>query len=120
MPMLPRTPAFRGRSQDLYKVVQQGEKVRADAKRKTPLAGGPAAVVDAIVAVIKDLGGTDGIKGVGVGAPGAVDHEAGVVRPEARHAVRLDQDLPEDGQFDPVGQQREPPLEEPQPLPGLS
>jgi len=64
----------------VYGVVQQGEKVRADAKRKTPLAGGPAAVVDAIVAVIKDLGGTDGIKGVGVGAPGAVDHEAGVVR----------------------------------------
>jgi glucokinase len=64
----------------VYGVVAQGEKVKADAKRKTPLEGGPAAVVETIVGVIGDLGGTDGIKGVGIGAPGAVEHEGGVVR----------------------------------------
>jgi glucokinase len=64
----------------VYGVVHQGDKIKADAKRKTPLEGGPAAVIDTIVAVIKDLGGTEGVKGVGVGAPGAVDHEAGVVK----------------------------------------
>ena len=64
----------------VYGVIAQGEKVKGDAKRKTPLEGGPAAVVDTIAGVVADLGGTEGIKGVGVGAPGAVDHEAGVVR----------------------------------------
>ena len=56
----------------VYGVVVQGEKVKEDAKRKTPTQGGPDAVVDTIVAVVADLGGTDGIKGVGIGAPGAV------------------------------------------------
>ena len=37
----------------VYGVVQQGEKVKADAKRKTPLSGGPAAVVDAITNAAK-------------------------------------------------------------------
>jgi glucokinase len=63
----------------VFGIVHHGEKVKKDAKRKTPLSGGPAAVVDTIADVIADLGGTEGIKGVGVGAPGAVDHEAGVV-----------------------------------------
>src|SRR5207302_1805688 len=55
----------------VYGVVHHGDKVKAEAKRKTPSAGGPGAVVDTIVDVVKDLGGTDGVKGVGVGAPGA-------------------------------------------------
>ena len=63
----------------VFGVVYQGEKVKKDAKRKTPLSGGPSAVVETIVAVVNDLGGASGVKGVGVGAPGAVDHEAGVV-----------------------------------------
>src|SRR5439155_25348526 len=41
--------------------------------------GGPAAVIERIVAVVSDLGGAEAVKGIGVGAPGAVDHEAGVV-----------------------------------------
>lgn len=64
----------------VYGVVWHGDKVKADAKRKTPREGGPAAVVDTIVQVIDDLGGTDGTKGVGVGAPGPIDHDAGIVR----------------------------------------
>jgi glucokinase len=63
----------------VYGVAHHGEKAKKDAKRKTPSSGGPAAVVDTIVAVVNDLGGADGVKGIGVGAPGAVDHEAGVV-----------------------------------------
>ena len=63
----------------VYGVVHHGDKVKADAKRKTPLSGGPQAVIDTVVQVVADLGGTDGIKGVGIGAPGAVDHEAGTV-----------------------------------------
>jgi len=64
----------------VYGVVWHGDKVKADAKRKTPREGGPPAVVDTIAQVINDLGGTDGIKGVGIGAPGPIDHDAGVVR----------------------------------------
>src|SRR5436305_14149335 len=64
----------------VYGVVVHGEKVKKEAKRKTPTQGGPAAVVATVAGVVADLGGTDGIKGVGVGAPGAVDHEAGVVK----------------------------------------
>jgi glucokinase len=64
----------------VYGVVFHNDKVKKDAKRKTPTQGGPTAVVDTIAGVIDDLGGTEGIKGVGVGAPGAVDHEAGVVK----------------------------------------
>jgi glucokinase len=64
----------------VYGVVVHNDKVKKDAKRKTPTEGGPDAVVETIAGVIADLGGTDGIKGVGVGAPGAVDHDAGVVK----------------------------------------
>jgi len=64
----------------VYGVVVHGEKIKKDAKRKTPTSGGPDAVVDTIAAVIQDLGGIEGADGVGIGAPGAVDHEAGVVR----------------------------------------
>jgi glucokinase len=64
----------------VYGVVVHGEKVKKDAKRKTPAQGGPQAVVDTIAAVIDDLGGTGGTDGVGIGAPGPVDHDAGVVR----------------------------------------
>jgi glucokinase len=64
----------------VYGVVFHNDKVKKDAKRKTPTQGGPTAVVETIAGVIDDLGGTEGIKAVGVGAPGPVDHEAGVVQ----------------------------------------
>jgi glucokinase len=64
----------------IFAVLKKGDEVAADAKRKTPTQGGPLAVVDAIAQVIDDLGGTSGIDAVGVGAPGAVDVDAGIVK----------------------------------------
>jgi len=78
----------------VYGVVVHSDKVRKDAKLKTPTEGGPTAVVETIAAVIDDLGGTDGIKGVGIGAPGAVDHEAGVVKQAPNLAGWQAQDVP--------------------------
>ena len=78
----------------VYGIVLHGEKIKKDAKRKTPTEGGPAAVVDTIAGVIADLGGTEGIKGVGVGAPGPVDHEAGVVRQAPNLAGWQDSNVP--------------------------
>lgn len=78
----------------VYGVVVQNEKVKGDAKRKTPTQGGPAGVVETIAGVVDDLGGTGGIKGVGVGAPGAVAHEAGVVRQAPNLAGWQETDVP--------------------------
>jgi glucokinase len=64
----------------IFAVLAKGDEVAADAKRKTPAQGGPLGVVDAIAAVIGELGGTAGVDAVGVGAPGAVDVATGVVR----------------------------------------
>jgi glucokinase len=64
----------------IFAVLAKGDEVAAEAKRKTPTQGGPLAVVDAIVEVIAELGGTGGIDAVGVGAPGAVDVATGYVR----------------------------------------
>jgi glucokinase len=61
-------------------VLAKGEEVVAEAKRKTPLQGGPLGVVDAIAAVVAELGGTANVEAVGVGAPGAVDVKTGTVR----------------------------------------
>src|SRR3954470_13311475 len=78
----------------VYGVVWHGDKVKADAKRKTPREGGPAAVVDTIAQVINDLGGSDGIKGVGVGAPGPIDSDAGIVRLAPNLAGWEEQEVP--------------------------
>jgi glucokinase len=78
----------------VYGVVLHGDKVKKDAKRKTPTSGGPDAVVETIAGVVDDLGGTEGIKGVGVGAPGPVDHEAGVVRQAPNLAGWQDANVP--------------------------
>ena len=53
----------------------------AEAKAKTPVQGGPMAVVDCIVQVVQELAGPDDRSElrVGVGAPGVVDVERGVV-----------------------------------------
>lgn len=49
-----------------------------EAKAKTPVQGGPMAVVDTIVKVVRRLDAGDGLP-VGVGAPGVVDTERGIV-----------------------------------------
>lgn len=64
----------------IYAVVFDGADVLAEAKAKTPIQGGPLAVVDAMAAVVRDLGPVDDLAGIGVGAPGVIDHEAGTVR----------------------------------------
>ena len=64
----------------VYGVVLEGDEVRAEAKRKTPPGVGPDGVIDVIASVVRDLGGTDAIAGVGIGAPGVVDHASGTVR----------------------------------------
>lgn len=63
----------------VYGVRMKGGEIAGDAKVKTPVTGGPLAVVDAIAAVVKELGG-DPKTPVGVGAPGVIDTDAGVVK----------------------------------------
>jgi glucokinase len=53
--------------------------VVAEGRRKTPIQGGPLAVVDAISEVVGGLG-VGAVDGVGVGAPGVVDPDNGTVR----------------------------------------
>jgi glucokinase len=63
----------------IYGVRMKGDEVAAEAKAKTPVQGGPLAVVDAIAEVVSELGvGKD--DSVGVGAPGVIDVERGIVR----------------------------------------
>jgi glucokinase len=64
----------------IYAVVFDGDAVLAEAKAKTPTQGGPLAVVDAMAGVVRDLGPVDDLAGIGVGAPGVIDHAAGTVR----------------------------------------
>lgn len=64
----------------IYAVVFDGADVLAEAKTKTPTQGGPLAVVDAMAGVVRDLGPVDDLAGIGVGAPGVIDPEAGTVR----------------------------------------
>lgn len=58
--------------------------VQGQARRATPTTGGPAAVIAEVAAAIRDAAEAAGtepsaLTGVGVGAPGAVDSEAGTV-----------------------------------------
>ena len=64
----------------IYAVVFDGAGVLAEAKSKTPTQGGPLAVVDAMAAVVRDLGPIDDLAGIGVGAPGVIDPAEGTVR----------------------------------------
>jgi len=64
----------------IYAVVFDGTEVLAEGKAKTPTQGGPLAVVDAMAAVVRDLGPIDGLAGVGVGAPGVIDPNEGTVQ----------------------------------------
>ncbi|HEX7166090.1 MAG TPA: ROK family protein [Acidimicrobiales bacterium] len=63
----------------VYGVRVAGGEVVAETKSKTPVQGGPLGVVDAIAAVVRELD-PDGAAPVGVGAPGVIDVERGVVR----------------------------------------
>jgi glucokinase len=64
----------------IYAVVFDGDRVLAEAKAKTPTQGGPLAVVDAMAAVVRDLGPVEDLTGVGVGAPGVIDPTEGTVQ----------------------------------------
>jgi glucokinase len=64
----------------VYGVVLHDGDVKAEAKRKTPVGGNADAVVDTIAAVVHELGGVRDVAGIGVGAPGVVDHPHGTIR----------------------------------------
>lgn len=64
----------------IYAVVFDGTDVLAEGKAKTPTQGGPLAVVDAMAAVVRDLGPVGDLSGVGVGAPGVIDPDEGTVQ----------------------------------------
>ena len=75
----------------VFGAVVDGGKVKSHAKKPTP-ATGPAGVVDAIASVIGELD-TDKVTKVGVGAPGQIDFEGGVVV-EAPNLVGWDEPVP--------------------------
>ena len=56
-----------------------GDEVVADARRPTP-AEGPESVVAAVADAVRELGEPGDVAAVGVGAPGAVEADTGVVR----------------------------------------
>jgi glucokinase len=65
----------------IYGVRLKGTDVVAEAKGKTPVQGGPLAIVDAIAELVDELGGAKAAPdGLGVGAPGVIDVETGVIR----------------------------------------
>jgi glucokinase len=64
----------------IFGVRMKGDEVVSESKGKTPVQGGPLAVVDAIAEVIAELGGARPEDVIGVGAPGVIDVERGVVR----------------------------------------
>lgn len=63
----------------IFGVVLDGDDVKEQAKRKTPAEGGPEAIVQTMVDVVDDLGGTKRVRGVGIGAPGLIDRKRGVL-----------------------------------------
>ena len=65
-------------------IVDGEQDVRGRARRPTPTEGGAAAIVDAIAGAVEEAAdaaavGVGQLTGVGVGSPGAVDADAGVV-----------------------------------------
>ena len=60
-------------------IAVQGDEVVASARRSTP-GGGPQAVVAAVAEVVAELGDPKAVAAVGIGAPGAVQSETGVVQ----------------------------------------
>lgn len=64
----------------IYAVRHKSGEVAGESKTKTPVHGGPLAVVDAIAEVVRELAPDGDRLRVGVGAPGVVDVDTGVVR----------------------------------------
>lgn len=64
----------------IYAVLLEGNDVIAEAKGKTPVQGGPLAVVDAVRKVVDGLGAPKRANLVGIGVPGNVDADASTVR----------------------------------------
>jgi glucokinase len=60
-------------------VALDGTEVVADARSRTPVQGGPLAVVDAIGQLVAKVAGEVAPEAVGVGAPGVVDPSTGTV-----------------------------------------
>lgn len=63
----------------IYAVVLEGGHVIAEARGRTPVQGGPLAVVDAIRKVVASLGAPKRARLVGIGVPGNVDDDASTV-----------------------------------------
>ncbi|HEX5266981.1 MAG TPA: ROK family protein [Acidimicrobiales bacterium] len=64
----------------IFAIATDEGQVVGELKAKTPVLGGPLAVVDAIVSVVRELGDGGPLDTVGIGAPGAVDFATGEVR----------------------------------------
>jgi glucokinase len=65
-------------------VVDDAHEIRGQARRITPTAGGPAAIVSELAATMREAAAAAGVEastlsGVGVGAPGEVDADAGTL-----------------------------------------
>src|SRR5436190_2698045 len=69
----------------VFGVVLADGDIKEQAKTKTPQAGGPQAIVDAMASVVDELGGVKRVDGIGVGAPGLIDRRQGVLQ----HAPNL-------------------------------
>jgi glucokinase len=64
----------------IYSVLLEGNDVVAEAKGKTPVQGGPLAVVDAVRKLVDSLGAPKRARIVGIGVPGNVDADRTTVR----------------------------------------
>jgi glucokinase len=79
-------------------VVGRDHAVVGQARHPTPTEGGPPAVTTAIAGAVEEAAGAAGVAveelgGVGVGSPGAVDHDAGTVA-EARNLPDWEEAFP--------------------------
>jgi len=63
----------------IYALAVDDGRIVGESKEKTPVHGGPLAVVDALASVVRQLT-PETPAAVGVGAPGAIDHQSGVIR----------------------------------------
>lgn len=64
----------------IFAVAVEDGATTAETKSKTPVLGGPMAVVDAIASVVREATAGGTLEAVGVGAPGVVDSDLGMVR----------------------------------------
>jgi glucokinase len=64
----------------IYGVLLNGDDIKEQGKRKTPPDGGPQAVVQAMADLVDELGGAKHIKGIGIGAPGLIDRQRGILK----------------------------------------